>query len=181
MDHMNIYECHLDYVMQAAFKELLTLYWQELNGMMLFAIKMIYLFLQNHLMFIKNDWKVSKRLQNVGFSAKPSKCNFAFNRMVFLGHEISKEGIRPDKHKVNIIMNCRAPRNITELRSFLGFTGYYRKHVQNYSIIIQPLTQLLRKDVDFKFGSEQLHAFTKLKEMFSTQCPLLHILIKFRN
>ncbi|KAL0345738.1 UNVERIFIED_CONTAM: Retrovirus-related Pol polyprotein from transposon.6 [Sesamum radiatum] len=68
--------------------------------------------------------------------AKLSKCEFWINQVVFLGHVISGDGVMPDPAKVKAIMEWRVPKNATEVRSFLGLAGYYRRFVEGFSIIL---------------------------------------------
>ena len=79
--------------------------------------------------------------------AKFSKCEFWLDRVIFLGHVISAEGVWVDPSKIAAIVNWEPPRNVTEVRSFLGLAGYYRRFVQDFSIIASPITKLLTKDV----------------------------------
>ena len=65
--------------------------------------------------------------------------------MSFLGHIVFAEGIRVDLVKIKAVMNWKPPRNVTEVRSFLGLAGYYQRFVQGFSIITSSLTRLLRK------------------------------------
>ncbi|POO01353.1 hypothetical protein TorRG33x02_026600, partial [Trema orientale] len=65
----------------------------------------------------------------------------------FLGHVISHEGISVDPAKIEVVLEWERPRNVTEVRSFLGLAGYYRRFVQDFSRIALPLTKLTRKDV----------------------------------
>ncbi|KAL0445504.1 UNVERIFIED_CONTAM: putative mitochondrial protein [Sesamum latifolium] len=81
--------------------------------------------------------------------AKLSKCEFWISQMIFLGHVISCDGVMPDPAKGKAIMERRVPKNATEVRSFLGLAGYYRRFVEG-SIIAGPLTKLLRKGVVFQ-------------------------------
>ncbi|KAL0462067.1 UNVERIFIED_CONTAM: Retrovirus-related Pol polyprotein from transposon.6 [Sesamum latifolium] len=72
--------------------------------------------------------------------AKLSKCEFWVNQVVFLGHVISGDGVMPDPSKVKAIMESRVPKNATEVPSFLGLAGYYRRFVEGFFIIVGPLT-----------------------------------------
>ncbi len=89
----------------------------------------------------------------------PSKCCFVVKIITFLGHVVSKEGIRPDPGKIEAVLHFPTPRNVTSVRSFLGLTGYYRKYVRGYSSLAGPLFELTRKDVAFVWdmGCEQAY------------------------
>jgi len=71
---------------------------------------------------------------------KFSKCEFWLNKVVFLGHVISGEGIFMDSKKVEAILNWESPTNVTEIHSFLKFTRYYRRFIEGFSTIATPLT-----------------------------------------
>ncbi|KAL2247142.1 UNVERIFIED_CONTAM: putative mitochondrial protein [Sesamum indicum] len=73
------------------------------------------------------------------------------NHVVFLGHVISGDEVMLDPSKVKTIMEWRVPKNATEVRSFLGLAGYYRRFVQGFSIIAGPVTKSLRKRVAFQW------------------------------
>ena len=81
--------------------------------------------------------------------AKLSKCQFWLDRVTFLGHVISAEGVSVDPHKIEAMVNWKPPKNVSEVRSFLGLAGYYRKFVEGFSRIAAPLTKLTRKDVKY--------------------------------
>ncbi|KAL0400337.1 UNVERIFIED_CONTAM: Retrovirus-related Pol polyprotein from transposon.6 [Sesamum radiatum] len=91
--------------------------------------------------------------------AKLSKCIFWVNQVVFLGHIICGDGVMPDPSKVKAIMEWRVPKNATEVRSFLGLTGYYRRFVEGFSIIADPLTKLLRNGVAFQWTEQCQQSF----------------------
>ena len=81
--------------------------------------------------------------------AKLSKCQFWLNRVAFLGHVISVERVSVDPQKIEAVVNWKPPKNVSEVISFLGLAGYYRKFVEGFSKIAAPLTKLTRKDVKY--------------------------------
>ena len=68
----------------------------------------------------------------------------------FLVHIVSSEGIRVDPTNIEAVVNWKPPRNVTEVRSFLGLAGYYRRFVRGFSVIASPLTKFLRKGIKFE-------------------------------
>ncbi|KAL2223980.1 UNVERIFIED_CONTAM: Transposon Tf2-12 polyprotein [Sesamum indicum] len=104
--------------------------------------------------------------------AKLSKCEFWVNQVVFLGHVVSGDGVMPDPSKVKAIMEWRVPKNATEVRSFLGLAGYYRRFVEGFSIIAGPLTKLLRKGVEFQWTEQCQQSFDELKKRLTSN-PIL--------
>ena len=70
--------------------------------------------------------------------------------MSFLRHIVSKEGIRVDPRKIEVILEWKPSRSVTEVRSFLGSAGYYRRFVKGFSMTEAPLTRLLQKNVKFE-------------------------------
>jgi hypothetical protein len=83
--------------------------------------------------------------------AKFSKCEFWLDQVEFLGHMISKEGIAVNPSKVASILEWEAPKNVKQIRGFLGMAGYYRRFIEGFSKIAGPMTKLLRKNTPF-FG-----------------------------
>ena len=90
---------------------------------------------------------------------------FWLKEVSFLGHIVSSEGIRVDPTKIEVVVNWKPPRNVTEVRIFLGLAGYYRIFVRGFSIIASPLTKLLRKGVKFEWSDKCQNSFEQLKEM----------------
>ena len=92
--------------------------------------------------------------------------------MVFLGHVVSADGIRVDSKKIEAIVQWNAPRNVSEVRSFLGLAGYYRRFVNGFSKIALPMTKLLQKNVPFIWDDKCQRSFETLKQML-TEVPVL--------
>ncbi|KAD2394125.1 hypothetical protein E3N88_41102 [Mikania micrantha] len=106
--------------------------------------------------------------------AKFSKCDFWLDKVAFLGHVISAEGIMMDPTKVEAITKWPTPTSVTEIRSFLGLAGYYRRFVEGFSKIILPLTQLLRKGVKYSWNDEREKSFQELKKRL-VSAPILSL------
>ena len=81
--------------------------------------------------------------------AKFSKCEFWLRRVGFLGHVLTQEGVVVDPEKVKAVLGWKPPVNVTDVRSFLGMAGYYRRFIEGFSTIAKPMTQLLKKDKKF--------------------------------
>ena len=92
--------------------------------------------------------------------------------MVFLGHVILAEGVYVDPKKIKAILNWKLPTSVHEVRSFLGLAGYYRRFVQNFSIIASPLIKLLRKNVKFIWNEECQDSFDELKACLTSASVL---------
>ncbi|XP_073277711.1 uncharacterized protein [Primulina huaijiensis] len=107
--------------------------------------------------------------------AKFKKCEFWLKSVTFLGHIISKEGVSVDPKKVEAITGWPRPKAVTEIRSFLGLAGYYRKFVEGFSSIATPLTKLTQKNSKFNWSEECEKSFQTLKEkLASTPVLVLH-------
>jgi hypothetical protein len=96
--------------------------------------------------------------------AKYSKCEFWIGEVPFLGHIISNGGISVDPAKVKEIMEWRVPTTVTEIQSFLGLVGYYRRFIEGFSKIAKPMTLLLEKGKEFKWDEKCQDSFEQLKK-----------------
>ncbi|KAL4334911.1 hypothetical protein GQ457_07G007630 [Hibiscus cannabinus] len=115
---------------------------------------------------------VMQTLREHQLFAKFSKCEFWLSEVAFLGHVITVEGIKVDPRKVQAILDWRPPRNVGEVRSFLGLASYYRIFVKGFSTIALPLTKLLRKDQPFELSEDRQRSFDQLKQA-PTHAPVL--------
>ena len=100
------------------------------------------------------------------------KCEFVQQRSVILGHVVSKEGISTDPDKVKVLEKWPIPNNLSDLRLFLGCTGYYRQYIRDYARIAEPLYRLERKGTVFKWNDDCQKAFNILKTNLTT-APIL--------
>jgi hypothetical protein len=104
---------------------------------------------------------------------KRSKCAFGVSEVEYLGHIVSKDGVRVDPKKIEAMKDWPHPTTLKSLQGFLGLTGYYRKFVQNYGKIVAPLTTLLKKN-DFSWNAIVDQAFQDLKDAMCTT-PILSL------
>ena len=116
--------------------------------------------------------QIFDRLDKAGLTINPSKCRFYASSLTFLGHTLSGDGIRPNHLKVEVIRRFPQPKSAAEVRRFLGIAGFYRSFIKDYGKIAAPLTNLLRKDVHFAWGSDTQEAFDLLKSALVT-APVL--------
>ena len=124
----------------------------------------ILIYLRTFKEHIQHIHKILEKLKEVGLKIKLKKCRFCEQEVVYLGHVIGKDGIKPNKEKIEKIKNWKAPQNVSELRSTLGMFGYYRKFVEGYSKIAKPMNELLKKDNKYKWTETQQKAFETLKK-----------------
>ncbi|KAD0325810.1 hypothetical protein E3N88_44451 [Mikania micrantha] len=118
--------------------------------------------------------KVLELLRKEQLYAKFSKCEFWLKEVHFLGHVINKDGIHVDPAKIEAIKNWTTPSTPTEIRSFLGLAGYYRRFIANFSKIALPLTTLTQKSQAFIWGQKQEDAFQLLKQKLCNS-PILSL------
>ncbi|CAA7014729.1 unnamed protein product [Microthlaspi erraticum] len=111
---------------------------------------------------------VLEKLREQKLFAKLSKCSFWQREMGFLGHIVSAEGVSVDPAKIEAIRDWPRPSSATEIRSFLGLAGYYRRFVKGFATMAQPMTKLTGKDVPFIWSAECEESFSQLKEMLTT-------------
>nr|GFA70755.1 reverse transcriptase [Tanacetum cinerariifolium] len=136
-----------------------------------FLDKFVIVFIDDILVFSKSKEEHEDHLRTVlqtlrqeKLYAKFSKCEFWLSSVAFLGHIFSAEGITMDPAKVEAITKWPRPTSVTEVRSFLGLAGYYRRFVKGFSRLALPLTKLMRKGEKFVWNEEREKSFEELKQ-----------------
>ncbi|KAL4154076.1 hypothetical protein QTP88_001909 [Uroleucon formosanum] len=136
----------------STFQRLMNAALTSLNGIKAF----VYL---DHIIIYAVDLKehesrleeVFQRLQKFNLRLQPSKCQFLRREVVYLGHLITDSGVKPDLAKISCVRDHPVPRNPTEIKQFLGLSGYYRRLIENYSQRAKPITILLKKGQPFEW------------------------------
>jgi hypothetical protein len=99
--------------------------------------------------------------------AKFDKCDFYQKEIQYLGHVILVEGIVVDPEKIKAIMEWPVPKDVVDIRSFMGITGYYRRFIEGFSKIADPITSLQKKGTKFNWLQKCQDSFNKLKELLT--------------
>ncbi|KAI3758179.1 hypothetical protein L6452_05732 [Arctium lappa] len=118
--------------------------------------------------------EVLEVLRNERLYAKFSKCDFWLKEVQFLGHVVTRDGVKVDPSKIEAMMNWESPKSPSEIRSFLGLAGYYRRFIQDFSKIASSLTVLTRKNVKFEWTETQEKAFRILQKKLC-EAPILSL------
>ena len=108
---------------------------------------------------------------------KEKKCALFLPEVEFLGHVVSAEGVKVAVDKVDAVLSWPMPTCVREVQGFLGLANFYRRFVKGFAAIAKPLTDLMRKDKDFTWGTEEEATFKKLKEAL-TSAPILQVFDK---
>jgi hypothetical protein len=137
--------------------------------------KFVVVFIDDILKFSKNEEEHDKHLHMVlqklrenQVYAKLNKCEFWLTEVSFLGHIISAGGISVDPSKVKDVLIWNTPQNVSEVRSFLGLAGYYRRFIEGFSKISNPMMELLAKDKTFEWTPRREASFQELKKRLTT-------------
>jgi hypothetical protein len=141
--------------------------------------KFVMVFIDDILIYSKNEEEheehlrlVLQKLREQELYTKFNKCEFWLKEVAFLGHIITNRGIAVDPSKVSDVLKWEPPRTLSEIRSFLGLTGYYHRFIEGFSTIVKPLTTLLEKDREFKWSGACQASFEELKKRLTT-IPIL--------
>ena len=116
--------------------------------------------------------QVLEKAQEYNLKLSPGKCEFRKPEVTFVGHRLTKEGVKPDPEKVRAVKEMKQPTTVKELQTFLGFVTYLGKFIPNMSTITAPLRTLLEKDTAWHWNAEQESSFQELKSIASSE-PVL--------
>ena len=112
--------------------------------------------------------QVLNRAREVNLKFNAKKCRIRQDEVPYVGHVLSKEGLKPDPEKILAVQEMQSPQNTTELKSFLGFIQYLAKFMHNMASESAPLRELIEKQVAWHWDQEQETSFHKLKQMASS-------------
>ncbi|XP_063961269.1 uncharacterized protein K02A2.6-like [Lytechinus pictus] len=118
--------------------------------------------------------QVLKRLNDHNVKLKRSKCAFVESEVVYLGLKVSSQGLQPVKEKIEPIINAPKPKNVTELRSFLGMVQFYSRFLPDLASVLAPLHKLLQKEQKWEWSKAQQEAYEKCKRMLTSDALLVH-------
>lgn len=125
--------------------------------------------LKEHMIKLK---LVFERLRATNLKIQLDKSEFLRKEVLYLGHTITKEGLKPNDDKIKAVLEFPIPKTTTEIKSFLGLVGYYRRFIKDFAKITQPLTSCLKKRNKIIIDQKYVDAFNKCKELL-THAPLL--------
>ena len=125
---------------------------------------------EEHLQHLR---EVLELLRAQGLYLKPSKCEWMKDEVEFLGHRIGRNGLSVDPAKIDAIRQWPQPADASQLRSFLGLAGYYRRFIEQYSHVATPLTELTKDDAAWRWEAPQQRAFDELKQRLGAAPTLL--------
>lgn len=111
---------------------------------------------------------VFERLRLAKVKLKKKKCSFLQRSITFLGHIVSSDGIQTDPEKTKAIQQWPRPKDVAELRSYLGLCSYYRRFIQDFAVKSEPLRRFLQKGTEFEWKEQQENAFQELKDCLAS-------------
>ena len=123
---------------------------------------------------LSNLRTVLERLRAAGLKVRLQKFTFCCSAVPYLGHIISKEGIKADPAKVAVVCNYLVPTTVKEVRQFIGFASYYRQFIRNFASIVAPLHKLTHKYSRFVWSLQCQEAFDSLRQSLISAPILCH-------
>ena len=123
---------------------------------------------------LKTLAQVLSRLEQAGLRVQKPKCEFMAPSVTYLGHMIDQHGLHPLQEKVKAVQDAPDPKNVSELKSYLGLLTYYSKFLPSMAQVLAPLYKLLRKDVRWRWSKNERSAFQASKELLMSSSLLVH-------
>jgi hypothetical protein len=143
--------------------------------------KFVLVFIDDILVYSKTEEEHEEHLRIVlqtlrkhKLYAKFNKCDFYQKEIQYLGHVISTEGIPGDPEKIRSIMEWPVPKDVADIRSFMGITEFYHRFIEGFSKIAYPINSLQNKGSKFNWSRKCQDSFNKLKELLTT-APILKV------
>jgi hypothetical protein len=137
--------------------------------------KCVVIFIDDILVFSKTTEEQEEHLRTVlgklrqhQLYAKFRKCEFWMEEVAFLGHVLSGNGVVVDPSKIEAVSKWQSPKSVTEIRSFLGLAGYYRRIIENFSKTVKPMTELLKSNMPYVWSDKCEASFQELKTRLTT-------------
>ncbi|KIH64333.1 reverse transcriptase [Ancylostoma duodenale] len=154
---------------------------QQVMNKMVFGLRGVATYLDDILVcgrteqeHMENLLALFERIAEYGFKVRIEKCSFAKPEIRYLGFIVDKNGRRPNPEKIDAIKSMVEPKNVGQLRAFLGMITYYAACMPTMKDLRGPLDALLKKDVKWEWTSKQQTSFEKLKKALSSELNLAH-------
>jgi len=116
--------------------------------------------------------EILRRLEENDLYIKPEKCVWKTRKIGFLGVVIGPNGIEIEAEKVDGVLSWLQPKNVKDVRKFLGLTNYYRRFIKDFAQVARPINVLTQKDKKWQWEETQQKAFDKLKRIFTSKLVL---------
>lgn len=125
--------------------------------------------LDEHLQKLRN---IFDRFRQTNLKIQLDKSEFLRKEVIYLGHTITKDGLKPNDDKISAVLSYPLPKTTTEIKSFLGLIGYYRRFIKDFALVTKPLTSCLKKRNKIVLDKNYIDSFNRCKELL-TSAPLL--------
>ena len=111
--------------------------------------------------------KTLQRCQELNLTLNESKCEFGTTKVIYIGHKLTAQGVKPDESKVDAINKMPQPTCKKDAERLLGMVNYFAKFIPQMSMITDPIRKVMKSDVEFKWGKQE-EAFRQIKEILSS-------------
>uniref|UniRef100_A0A914I313 RNA-directed DNA polymerase n=1 Tax=Globodera rostochiensis TaxID=31243 RepID=A0A914I313_GLORO len=158
----------------AAFSRAMAVVLSGLDGIALAYVDDVLIFtkegnFEEHLAAVR---KVLERFRLYNLKLSPKKCTFASKEMNFLGFVLNSAGFKPSLSRIEILKEMSVPTSVKEVKRVLGQAGFYRRHIENFAMVVEPMLKLTRQGNKFEWRRDQQEAFDQVKNLLA-QVPNL--------